>query len=82
MKREEKVKRKIERAKKRRDNRNKKYKEKISKVSECGSNVPLWVLTNDGMFDCWPDSSSSTGYFQKCSYEAWGICEAPCNGDC
>lgn len=21
-------------------------------------------------------------YWQKCSYDAWGWCESPCNGDC
>lgn len=30
----------------------------------------------------WPDNSSPTGYTQVCSYEAYGTCQAPCNGDC
>jgi hypothetical protein len=30
----------------------------------------------------WPDPDSPTGYSQKCSYEAWGTCQSPCNGDC
>jgi hypothetical protein len=41
--------------------------------------IPLCSVRNGGS---WSDPDSPTGYSQKCSYEVWGTCQSPCNGDC
>ena len=41
--------------------------------------IPLSGARHGGS---WPDPDSPTGYSQKCSYERWGTCQSPCNGDC
>jgi hypothetical protein len=71
------AKRKV-RAKKRKAIRMAKYVEKIQAVSHLPSHVSL---SNRG-FDSWEDPNSPTGYSQVCSYEVYGTCESPCNGDC
>jgi hypothetical protein len=35
-----------------------------------------------GYYNSWYDPNSPTGYSQVCSYEAYGTCQSPCNGDC
>ena len=87
MKRPDKIKKRIERAQRRREKRNASYKARIRKCSDLGGNVPLHAA--EKLYDnswyvsgSWADSNSPTGYTQKCSYEAWGTCQSPCNGDC
>lgn len=53
-----------------------KYVNKIQKKREIES------LIISGAITYWKDSNSPTGYSQKCSYERWGTCQHPCNGDC
>jgi len=87
MKRADKIKKRMERAQRRRAKRNESYKNRIRTVSDLGGNVPLHAATKlwGGQWyvsGSWYDPESPTGYTQKCSYEAWGTCQSPCNGDC
>jgi hypothetical protein len=78
MTREEKHAKRKARAEYRRKVRMTKYIEKIDKVQHLPYGVPL----SAGEYGSWPDPNSPTGYSQVCSYEAYGICQSPCNGDC
>lgn len=74
--REEKVRKKIERAKNRKSIRDLKYKEFLqnkTKEIDLGGFV---FAKNGGIF--WRNGK----WMQKCSYEVYGICDYPCNGDC
>jgi hypothetical protein len=87
MTRAEKVEKRKKRAARRQAKRNDSYKKRIAAVSEVGGWIPLSSAERtygDGwqVSGCWPDDSSPTGYSQKCSYDAWGTCQSPCNGDC
>ncbi len=82
MTREQKILKRKERAYKRRKRKNELYHMKIKKVRELGNYIPLSAVRRDGTTEAWRDSNSPTGYSQVCSYEAYGICQAPCNGDC
>jgi hypothetical protein len=87
MKRADKIQKRKDRAQRRRAKRNEAYKNRIRACDELGGNVPLsaarrlyggqWYVMGS-----WPDPSSPTGYSQKCSYDVWGTCQSPCNGDC
>lgn len=86
MTREEKHKRKIERSIKRRSKRKEIYVKKIQGVREISRflDIPLSVIDKRGNYrgGSWYDPKSPTGYSQKCSYDVYGICQSPCNGDC
>ena len=82
MKREDKILKRKERAHKRKQKRNEIYHMKIQKVRDLGNYIPLSAVDKDGTINSWQDPSSSTGYSQVCSYDVYGICESPCNGDC
>jgi hypothetical protein len=60
----------------RKQKRNLQYKLQIEKAQELG--VPLYGARGG----YWEDSFSPTGYSQVCSYEVYGTCQYPCNGDC
>ena len=81
MTREKKIQKKLERAKIRRKKRLEIYNRRKSTADHYG--IPLSAVDKRG--NCsgyWADPSSPTGYSQKCSYEAYGTCQHPCNGDC
>jgi hypothetical protein len=83
MTREEKILKRKTRAANRRARRNEKYFNKINTVRDIDVRVPLSSIDRYGnVSGSWPDPSSPTGYSQKCSYEAYGTCQSPCNGDC
>ena len=83
MTREEKISKRKTRAANRRAKRNEKYFNKIRIVSDLDVHVPLHAIDRYGIVSgSWPDPNSPTGYSQKCSYEAYGTCQSPCNGDC
>jgi len=64
------------RMKVRKDARNGNYRKLCAEASELG-------CTLSGVkYGYWADPNSPTGYSQKCSYEAYGTCQSPCNGDC
>ena len=67
----------LRRMKLRKLKRNHEYKLKIEKAQELG--VPLYGTKPGGY---WEDSFSPTGYSQVCSYDVYGTCQYPCNGDC
>ena len=79
MTREEKHAKRKARAEYRRKVRMTKYIEKIDKVRD-----RPWLTISQGVNygSSWPDPNSPTGYSQVCDYEAYGICQSPCNGDC
>jgi hypothetical protein len=87
MKREDKIAKRKARAARRKFRRDESYRNRIRVVSELGRGQSLslaertygggWQVTSS-----WPDPDSPTGYSQKCSYDAWGTCQSPCNGDC
>lgn len=78
MTREEKHEKKKARAAYRRKIRMAKYVEKI-KLAE---GLPHGVSLSGSRYGSWADPNSPTGYSQVCCYEAAGICQSPCNGDC
>jgi hypothetical protein len=81
MTREQKIKKRIERANKRRKIRQDIYLTRKNTANHYG--VPLSAVNKEGRCDgYWVDPSSPTGYSQKCDYDAWGTCQYPCNGDC
>ena len=81
MTREQKVKKRIERANKRRYERLQVYSRRKNTAEQYG--IPLSAIDKKGRCTgVWVDPSSPTGYSQKCDYEAWGTCPHPCNGDC
>ena len=66
----------LQRMKLRKQKRNLQYKLQIEKAQELG--VPLYGARGG----YWEDSFSPTGYSQVCSYDVYGTCRYPCNGDC
>ena len=83
MTRDEKVEKRKARAANRRARRNERYFERIRSAREIGYRVPLHSIDKYGIASgSWLDPNSPTGYSQKCSYEAYGTCQSPCNGDC
>lgn len=74
MTREEKVLKRKERAKRRADKHNEKYRN-LSRQADW-KNCPIVGLKGGS----WPDSNSPTGYMQVCDWA--GHCQSPCNGDC
>ena len=81
MTREQKIRIKKERASLRKQRRLDVYLRRKRVSDEYG--IPLSAVDKDGYAGgYWPDPSSPTGYSQKCSYDAWGTCQYPCNGDC
>ncbi len=66
----------LQRMKLRKQKRNLQYKLQIEKAQELG--VPLYGARGG----YWEDSFSPTGYSQVCSYDVYGTCQYPCNGDC
>lgn len=67
-----------------RKKRNEVYKTAIGIMNDL--NIPLGNAMRrakgKGSGDYWSDSNSPTGYSQVCSYDAYGTCQFPCNGDC
>lgn len=84
MTREQKTKKRILKSIQRKEMRMKHYVTKITKARNYGRNVPLNTHDKEGYLKCssWWDPSSLTNYTQICSYDAWGTCQSPCNGDC
>lgn len=82
MLRAEKILKRQARAQERRLKKNEKYFAKIRAVREINVWLPLSAVTRYGLSGSWEDPSSPTGYSQVCSYEAYGTCQSPCNGDC
>ena len=86
MTREEKHKKKIQRSIDRRKKRREIFIKKIHGVRCISSdnNIPLYIISKQGYYvgGSWYDPNSPTGYSQKCSYDAYGTCQSPCNGDC
>lgn len=80
MNREDKITKRIARAKAHRAKRMEKYVSKIRQVSNYGRSIPLSAISRWGITNSWADPNSPTGYSQICSYQ--GICQSPCNGDC
>lgn len=81
MTREQKIKKRQERACARKNRRLDVYNRRKRVAESYG--IPLSAIDKNGIASgSWEDPSSSTGYSQKCSYEAWGSCQYPCNGDC
>ena len=81
MTREEKHKKRILRSEIRRSKRNEKYFKRVRVASDLG--CPLHAVDKNGYCTgSWYDPNSPTGYSQKCSYDVWGTCQSPCNGDC
>jgi len=88
MKRSEKIQKRKERANKRKEARNKSYRDRVNLVRQEDNWCNLLPLSSAKKYGnswliisgAWEDSSSPTGYTQKCSY--FGTCEYPCNGDC
>ena len=81
MTREQKIKDRKERAWKRKQRRLDIYLRRKRVSDDYG--IPLSAIDKRG--NCpghWADPSSPTGYSQKCSYDRWGTCQYPCNGDC
>ena len=66
----------LRRMKLRKQKRNLQYKLQIEKAQELG--VPLYAARGG----YWEDPFSPTGYSQVCSYDVYGTCQYPCNGDC
>ena len=66
----------LRRMKLRKQKRNLQYKLQIEKAQELG--VPLYGARGG----YWEDSFSPTGDSQVCSYDVYGTCQYPCNGDC
>lgn len=61
------------------ERKKKRYNKYINSIRESiMSGIPRGIRYGNS----WPDSNSPTGYFQKCSYEVYGTCQSPCNGDC
>lgn len=86
MTREEKKQKCIQRAINRRKRRREMYIDRIHSVHciSTDSNVPLSIISKHGYYmgGSWYDPNSPTGYSQKCSYDGYGTCQSPCNGDC
>jgi hypothetical protein len=92
MTREQKIKKRTERAEKRRAQRMAKYVKRIEGLRNLiastemsyaeARNMPLSLIGKDGEHTGapWYDKKSRTKWSQVCSY--MGICEYPCNGDC
>ena len=66
----------LRRLKLRKKIRNEKYVKLIMETADRG--IPF----SGSYGGSWYDPSSPTGYSQRCSYEAYGTCQSPCNGDC
>lgn len=66
----------LRRMKLRKQKRNDEFRQMVSEANERGT--PF----SGAKYGSWPDSSSPTGYSQRCSYDAYGTCQSPCNGDC
>ena len=77
MTREQKIIKRKERAKKRKNKRNEKYRDLVSKAQSLPWGVSLRSCRIGGY---WVDETSSTGYKQVCDY--MGNCEYPCDGSC
>ena len=83
MTREDKIAKRKLRSSIHRAKRNEKYFKKIRAANTVGGWIPLYAVDSRGYVSgSWPDPNSPTGYSQKCSYDAWGTCQSPCNGDC
>ena len=81
MTREQKILNRKERAFKRKNKRLEIYLKRKRAAENYG--IPLSAVNKYGTVDrYWSDPSSPTGYSQKCSYDVWGTCQYPCNGDC
>ena len=67
-----------------REKRNQLYRTAISIMQEY--DMPLGVAMRRakgrGFGESWSDPNSPTGYSQVCSYDVYGTCQSPCNGDC
>ena len=82
MKRADKILKRKLRADKRAAAHMQKYVDKIKKAQNMPGNLSLSDAKYYSSANCWPDSNSPTGYTQICSYEEYGTCQSPCNGDC
>lgn len=81
MTREEKVRKRKERAQRRIQKRLLERNKILSDVRF--NNLPFHAARHKakhGYYNSWPDSNSPTGYTQVCDY--FGTCQSPCNGDC
>ncbi len=76
MKREEKVKKRKERAEKRANKRAEKYRLFLNQKSNAISLGGFSVAKHN----FWEDKTSPTGFRRICDYA--GTCQHPCNGDC
>ena len=74
--REEKVRMKQEKANKRKTRRNAEYRNFLNSKREEISVGGFQFAKNGGTF------MKDGKWMQKCSYDAYGYCEYPCNGDC
>lgn len=77
MKREEKIRKKIERSQKRRQKRYDKTASKIGRKMDSFRLSGFRAINNQS--GVWEENGK---LMQICSYEVYGICEYPCNGDC
>lgn len=76
MNRQEKIRKKQERSSKRKNKRDQKYREFLEYNHEMIDYGGFCAVKGNGIF------YRNGKMMQKCSYEAYGICEVPCNGDC
>jgi hypothetical protein len=65
----------LRRMKLRKEERNSEFRRLSAQCQK--DNIPMNAIKHG---NSWADSSSPTGYSQRC--EMGGICESPCNGDC
>jgi len=78
MTREEKIIKRKLRAKTRKEKRNKKY---FSFLEDNRDVIRMGGFAPAKKGGRWFNSSTGK-YMQVCSYDAYGSCESPCNGDC
>lgn len=81
MTREQKIKKRQERAWARKNRRLDVYNRRKRVADNYG--IPLHAIDKNGNASgSWEDPTSPTGWSQKCSYDRYGTCQHPCNGDC
>jgi hypothetical protein len=78
MTREQKIEKRKTRALRRAKKHNEEWKNLCTRAS--WKDCPPAALKHRGY--AWADPNSPTGYSQVCSYDVFGTCQSPCNGDC
>ena len=76
MTREEKIKKRKERANNRANKRAEKYRNFLNKKTNAISLGGFYIAKQN----YWEDETSPTGFMRVCDYA--GVCQHPCNGDC